>query len=215
EADRGDPPGRLPGLVPVLRGGHRTRRRSPGRRELDDPGPGGAAERGPSGARRIAGDAAAPRRPHPARRRRHDLLGGGGAGARREPAGRQGAPAGAARDVVETERREPPARPRRLRALAVWATHPIVRMWDSHDPLDAYGLAHMASAAGDALVALALADSVFFSIKPNAARAHVALYLGLTMAPLAVAGPLLVPLLDRGGFRRAISFCAADGRAAL
>src|SRR5205085_8741035 len=38
------------------------------------------------------------------------------------------------------------------------------------------------------------------------------LYLGLTMAPLAVAAPLLVPLLDRGGFRRAISFGAAGGR---
>src|SRR5437764_14923553 len=73
----------------------------------------------------------------------------------------------------------------------------------------------MASAAGDALVALALADSVFFRLAPGAARTHVALYLGLTMAPLAVAGPLLVPLLDRGGFRRAISFCAAAGRAAL
>ena len=88
-------------------------------------------------------------------------------------------------------------------------------MWDSHDPLDAYALVHMASAAGDALVAIALADSVFFSLKPGAARTHVALYLGLTMAPIAVAGPLLVPLLDRGGFRRLISFVSAAGRAAM
>src|SRR5437764_11604299 len=73
----------------------------------------------------------------------------------------------------------------------------------------------MASAAGDALVALALADSVFFRLAPGAARTHVALFLGLTMAPLAVAGPLLVPLLDRGGFRRAFSFSSAAGRAAL
>jgi hypothetical protein len=86
-------------------------------------------------------------------------------------------------------------------------------MWESHHPLDAYALVHMASAAGDALVAVALADSVFFSLKPGAARTHVALYLGLTMAPLAVAGPLLVPLLDRGGSRRIISFASAAGRA--
>ena len=97
----------------------------------------------------------------------------------------------------------------------LWATSPLARMWDSNHPLDAYALVHMASAAGDALVALALADSVFFSLKPGAARTHVALYLGLTMAPLAVAGPLLVPLLDKGGFRRAISFAAAIGRAAV
>src|SRR2546423_11037210 len=108
-----------------------------------------------------------------------------------------------------------PPRPSRLRAAWTGATRPIVRMWESHDPLDAYALVHMASAAGDALVALALADSVFFSLKPGAARTHVALYLGLTMAPLAVAGPLLVPLLDRGGFRRLISFTSAVGRAAI
>jgi hypothetical protein len=41
----------------------------------------------------------------------------------------------------------------------------------------------------------------------------VALYLALTMVPLALAGPLLVPLLDRAGPRRAISFAAAAGRA--
>src|SRR6266516_2686857 len=106
----------------------------------------------------------------------------------------------------------PSSKPSRLQTAWLWATSPIVRMWDSHDPLDAYALVHMASAAGDALVALALADSVFFALKPGAARTHVALYLGLTMAPLAVAGPLLAPLLDRGGFRRAISFVAAAGR---
>jgi hypothetical protein len=86
-------------------------------------------------------------------------------------------------------------------------------MWESDEPLDAYGLVQLASAAGDALVAVSLADSVFFSLPVGQARTHVALYLALTMAPLAAAAPLLVPLLDRGGFRRAISFGAAAGRA--
>ena len=35
------------------------------------------------------------------------------------------------------------------------------------------------------------------------------------MLPLALAGPLLVPLLDRAGPRRAIVFGAAAGRAAV
>jgi hypothetical protein len=86
-------------------------------------------------------------------------------------------------------------------------------LWDSESPLDAYALVHMAGAGGDALVAIALADSVFFSIPVGQAKARVALYLALTMAPLAVAAPALIPLLDRGGFRRAISFAAAAGRA--
>jgi hypothetical protein len=85
-------------------------------------------------------------------------------------------------------------------------------MWASDAPLDAYALVHVASAAGDALVAIALADSVFFSLPVGQAKVRVALYLALTMAPLAVAAPLLIPLLDRGGFRRAISFVAAAGR---
>jgi predicted MFS family arabinose efflux permease len=64
-------------------------------------------------------------------------------------------------------------------------------------------------------VAIALADSVFFSIPVGQAKLKVALYLGLTMAPLALAAPLMVPLLDRGGFRRAISFGSAAGRAVI
>lgn len=90
---------------------------------------------------------------------------------------------------------------------------PIGRMWRSDEPLERYGLAHFASVAGDAFVALALADSVFFSVDIGVARGKAALYLALTMAPLAVAAPVLVPLLDRAGPRRAISFAAALGRA--
>ncbi len=90
---------------------------------------------------------------------------------------------------------------------------PLTSMWESSHPLDSYALTHMASAAGDALVAIALADSVFFSLPVERAKVRVALYLGLTMAPLAMAAPALVPLLDRGGYRRLISFGASAGRA--
>lgn len=89
---------------------------------------------------------------------------------------------------------------------------PIGRMWRSEDPLDTYGLAHLGSVAGDAMVAVALAGSVFFELPVGEATGRVALYLVLTMVPLAIAGPFLVPLLDRAGPRRAISFGAALGR---
>jgi MFS family permease len=95
------------------------------------------------------------------------------------------------------------------------AVFPLQRMWRSSDPLDTYGLCHMTSVAGDALLAVALADSVFFSIPVGQAKLRVAAYLALTMLPLALAGPLLVPLLDRAGPRRAISLGAAAGRAAV
>jgi hypothetical protein len=90
---------------------------------------------------------------------------------------------------------------------------PLGRMWRSDDPLDTYGLAHFGSIAGDALVAIALAGSLFFDLPVGESAPKVAAYLALTMAPLAVAGPLLVPLLDKTGPRRAISFAAALGRA--
>jgi hypothetical protein len=92
---------------------------------------------------------------------------------------------------------------------------PLHRLWVSDDPLDTYALVHLSSAAGDALIAIALAGSVFFDVPVGQAKTRVALYLALTMAPLAVASPLLVPLLDRAGPRRAISLASAAGRAVV
>jgi hypothetical protein len=90
---------------------------------------------------------------------------------------------------------------------------PLGEMWRSERPLERYGLAHLASVAGDTFVAIALAGSVFFDLPVGQAKVKVALYLALTMAPLAVAAPVLVPFLDRAGPRRAISLAAALGRA--
>jgi hypothetical protein len=62
---------------------------------------------------------------------------------------------------------------------------------------------HAAAVAGDTLIALALANSLFFDIDPDAARTQVARYLVLTMAPFAVVAPLIGPALDRArGGRR-------------
>ena len=88
-------------------------------------------------------------------------------------------------------------------------------MWRSADPIDAYGLNHLASVAGDALLAISLSDSVFFSVPVGQARLRVTAYLALTMLPLALAGPLIAPILDRAGPRRSITFGAAAARAVL
>ncbi len=70
-------------------------------------------------------------------------------------------------------------------------------------PFSRFARAHAFSAGGDALFAIALADSIFFSIDPNDARWLVALYLLVTAAPFAVVAPLLGPAMDRlaGGHR--------------
>jgi hypothetical protein len=63
--------------------------------------------------------------------------------------------------------------------------------------------AHAFISVGDALVAIALAQSLFFDLNPNDARWKVFLYLGLTMAPLALVAPFIGPALDRAkGGRR-------------
>jgi hypothetical protein len=64
---------------------------------------------------------------------------------------------------------------------------------------------HALAVAIDALVATALAGSLFFSIPTGEARGRVALYLLLTMAPFAVVAPLIGPALDRArGGRRSL-----------
>jgi len=78
-------------------------------------------------------------------------------------------------------------------------------------------LRHQATgAAGDALVALALAGSLFFSVPETTARGKVGLYLALTVAPFAVVAPLLARVLDRfrGSLRWALVL-ASVGRATL
>lgn len=100
-------------------------------------------------------------------------------------------------------------------AAAAGVTHPIRKMWHSGNAIDRYALCHLTSAAGDSLLAISLADSVFFSLPAGEAQWRVVAYLGLTMLPLAVAAPLLVVPLDRAGPRRLISFLAAMVRASI
>jgi len=65
------------------------------------------------------------------------------------------------------------------------------------------------------MVAVALANSVFFNVSEKAAQSDVALSLALTVAPFAVVGPLLGPMVERvRGGRRAIALASALGRGA-
>lgn len=56
---------------------------------------------------------------------------------------------------------------------------------------------HAVNAAGDMLITVALASTIFFSVPTGQARGRVALYLVVTMAPFALLAPVVGPLLDR------------------
>jgi hypothetical protein len=83
-------------------------------------------------------------------------------------------------------------------------------------PLDRLAWVHAVSTLGDALVAVALAGTLFFAVPVAAARPRVALYLLLTVAPFAVVAPLLGRLLDgRAGAGRLALTAAMALRALL
>ncbi|MCX5265175.1 MFS transporter [Streptomyces sp. NBC_00199] len=56
---------------------------------------------------------------------------------------------------------------------------------------------HGVNGAGDVMITVALASTVFFSVPTDEARGRVALYLAITMAPFTVLAPVIGPLLDR------------------
>lgn len=56
---------------------------------------------------------------------------------------------------------------------------------------------HAVNSAGDMMITVALASTVFFSVPTDEARGRVALYLAVTMAPFALLAPVVGPLLDR------------------
>ncbi|MFF5448160.1 MFS transporter [Streptomyces sp. NPDC012888] len=56
---------------------------------------------------------------------------------------------------------------------------------------------HAFNGAGDVMITVALASTVFFSVPTDEARGRVALYLAITMAPFTLLAPVIGPLLDR------------------
>jgi MFS family permease len=75
---------------------------------------------------------------------------------------------------------------------------------------------HALHAAGDALVAVGLAGTLFFNVPLGEARTGVALYLLLTMLPFALLVPVAGPVLDRFPHgRRTVLAVTTGGRGLL
>src|SRR6476659_1552463 len=77
-------------------------------------------------------------------------------------------------------------------------------------------ITHAAMMGGDAAMLVALADSLFLSIDPSAARSRVMLFLVISFAPFLVIAPLIGPLIDRAaGGRRLVIQLTAGARVVL
>ena len=81
------------------------------------------------------------------------------------------------------------------------ASHPRPRRINT--PFVHLSRVHALQASGNAAIAIALADSLFFSLDPTAARSSIILYLLLSMAPFVVVAPMIGPAIDkiRGGHK--------------
>ncbi|MCW2673198.1 MAG: transporter [Frankiales bacterium] len=82
-----------------------------------------------------------------------------------------------------------------------------------HSGLAALIATHALCAAGDAMVAVALANTTFFKVSAGEARGKIALYLILALLPFALLIPVAGPLLDRFPHgRRYVLAITAAGR---
>jgi hypothetical protein len=89
---------------------------------------------------------------------------------------------------------------------------------DLFDQRTAFGrlaLVHVIMMAGDTMVTVSLAGSLFFSVSPTEAKGKVLLYLLLTIAPFAVVSPILGPLIDRSANGRRLLVALSAGVRAL
>nr|WP_239520567.1 MFS transporter [Blastococcus saxobsidens] len=89
----------------------------------------------------------------------------------------------------------------RSRELTVAAAR-RVRAASRADGAEESGLSHLLwvnalHMAGDAMIAVSLAGTLFFAATTDAQRGNVALYLLVTMAPFALLAPVIGPALDR------------------
>jgi hypothetical protein len=91
----------------------------------------------------------------------------------------------------------------------------LAELFDQKKPFGRLALVHCLQASGTAFITVSLAGSLFFSISPDAAKGKILLYLLITIAPFAVVGPALSPLLDRGRQARRASVAIANAGSAL
>jgi MFS family permease len=89
---------------------------------------------------------------------------------------------------------------------------------DLFDQTTSFGrlaLVHVIMMAGDTLVTVSLAGSLFFSVSPTEAKSRVLLYLLITIAPFAVVSPVLGPLIDRSTHGRRVLVALSAGARVL
>ncbi|HEY1825036.1 MAG TPA: MFS transporter [Acidimicrobiales bacterium] len=104
----------------------------------------------------------------------------------------------------------------RARGIVSLARASAQDLFDQRTAFGRLALVHVIMMAGDTLVTVSLAGSLFFSVSPTEAKGKVLLYLLLTIAPFAVVSPLLGPLIDRSANGRRILVALSAGvRAAL
>jgi hypothetical protein len=77
-------------------------------------------------------------------------------------------------------------------------------------PFQRLARTHALMSAGDAVMAIGLAGSLFLDISPSAARPKVLLFLAVSVAPFAFVAPLIGPAIDRmaGGRRLVVQIIA-------
>lgn len=103
---------------------------------------------------------------------------------------------------------------RRGLASLAWAS--AQDLFDQGTAFGRLALVHVIMMAGDTLVTVSLAGSLFFSVSPTEAKGKVLAYLLLTIAPFAVVSPVLGPLIDRSANgRRVLVAVSASARALL
>ncbi len=104
----------------------------------------------------------------------------------------------------------------RARGLGTLAWASAQELFDQSTAFGRLALVHVIMMAGDTLVTVSLAGSLFFSVSPTEAKGRVLLYLLLTIAPFAVVSPVLGPLIDRSANgRRILVALSASCRAVL
>ena len=94
---------------------------------------------------------------------------------------------------TDGDRDEPPGSWRNLRTPN--GEEPPIRLPES--PFGRFAFAHAVGSAGDTLVTIALAGSLFFNVSLGAARGQVFKYLIISLTPFLLLAPFIGPLIDR------------------
>jgi MFS family permease len=99
----------------------------------------------------------------------------------------------------------------RARGIVTLARASAQDLFDQKTAFGRLALVHVIMMAGDTMVTVSLAGSLFFSVSPTEAKGKVLLYLLLTIAPFAVVSPILGPLIDRSANGRRILVAISAG----